>query len=230
MRHDDRRGLEGSSAMIRVLLADDHAVVRDGLRVLLEAAADIEVIGDAGNGREALRLARQQHPDVIVMDIAMPEMNGVEATEQLQENAPAARVVILSMHADATFVRQALRAGVAGYLLKGAAVAELPLALQSVIRGETYLTPKVSQHVIDGYLREETGEDPGPLEELTARQREILQLLAEGRSTKEIAGILDVSVKTVETHRMRLMDRLGIHDLPGLVRFAIRAGIVSPAE
>jgi DNA-binding NarL/FixJ family response regulator len=160
----------------------------------------------------------------------MPGLNGLEVARQAAKESPRTKVVMLSMHADAAYVRQALQAGVAGYLLKGAAVAELPLALQSVMRGETYLTPRVSQAVVQGFLREGDAQEPTAQEGLTKRQREILQLVAEGKSTKEIAQILDVSVKTIETHRMRLMDRLGIHDVPGLVRFAIRAGIVSPDE
>jgi DNA-binding NarL/FixJ family response regulator len=212
---------------MRVLLADDHTLVRAGIRSLLESVEGVEVVAETGDGRETLELIAKHRPDVALLDISMPGLSGLEVAKRAARESPRTRVIILSMHADRTHVTQALRAGVVGYLLKGAAVAELPLALQSVMRGETYLTPKISRHVVDGFL-EESEAEPGPLEGLTDRQREILQLIAEGRSTKEIAGLLDVSVKTVETHRARLMERLDIHDVPGLVRFAIRAGLVSP--
>ena len=215
---------------IRVLLADDHTLVRAGIRSLLEAQPGIEVVAETGDGREALELIVKHGPDVALLDIGMPSLNGLEVARRAAKESPRTRVIVLSMYADRSYVRQALGAGVAGYLLKGATVAELPLALQAVMRGETYLTPRISREVVQGFLRESESEAPGPLEGLTNRQREILQLIAEGRSTKEIARALDVSVKTVETHRMRMMDRLGIHDVPGLVRFAIRAGIVSSGE
>jgi len=210
---------------MRILLADDHTLVRAGLRALVESIPGAEVVGESGEGREALEMIGTLRPDVALLDIGMPGMNGLEVAKRAAEASPRTRVVILSMHAETTYVRQALRAGVAGYLLKGAAVAELPLALSSVMRGETYLTPRVSQAVVKDLLSDEPA-GPGPLEGLTQRQREILQLIAEGRSTKEIASVLDVSVKTVETHRARLMQRLGIRDVAGLVRFAIRAGLV----
>lgn len=209
----------------RILLADDHTLVRAGLRALVESIDGAEVVGESGEGRETLELIGTLRPDVVLLDIGMPGLNGLEVARRAAEASPRTRVIILSMHAEASYVRQALQAGVAGYLLKGAAVAELPLALASVMRGETYLTPRVSRTVVEGMLGDAA---PGadPLAGLTQRQREILQLIAEGRSTKEIAGILDVSVKTVETHRARLMERLGIHDVAGLVRFAIKAGLV----
>jgi DNA-binding NarL/FixJ family response regulator len=210
---------------MRVLLADDHTLVRAGIRSLLEAMDNVEVVAESGDGREALELIGKHRPDVALLDIGMPGLSGLEVAKRAADESPRTKVVILSMHADATYVTQALRAGVAGYLLKGAAVSELPLAFQAVMRGETYLTPKVSRSVVEGFLRDT---EPVPVEGLTARQREILQLIAEGHSTKEIARILEVSVKTVETHRTRLMDRLDIHDVPGLVRFAIRAGLVAP--
>jgi DNA-binding NarL/FixJ family response regulator len=216
-------------SVLRVLLADDHNLVRAGIRALLEASGGIEVVAESGDGREALELIIKHRPDVALLDIGMPGLNGLEVAKRAAQASPRTRIVILSMHADATYVRQALRAGAAGYLLKGAAVAELPLALQSVMRGETYLTPKISRTIVEGFLREDT-EEPGLLEALTARQREILQLIAEGKATKEIAQLLDLSVKTVETHRMRMMERLGIHDVAGLVRFAVRAGLVPPDE
>lgn len=211
---------------IRVLLADDHTLVRAGIRSLLETVDDVEVVAECGDGHEALELITRHRPDVALLDIGMPGMNGIEIARRSARVAPKMRVVILSMYDDKTHVRQAIRAGVAGYLLKGAAVAELPIAIAAVAAGQSYLTPKISRLVVDGLLHEEpVGADP--LEGLTQRQREILQLVAEGRSTKEIAGILDVSIKTIETHRARLMERLDIHDVPGLVRFAIRSGLVS---
>jgi DNA-binding NarL/FixJ family response regulator len=212
---------------VRILLADDHTLVRAGIRSLLEATEGMTVVAESGDGREALELIVKHRPDVALLDIAMPGLSGLEVARRSAQESPRTKVIILSMHADATYVRQAMRAGAAGYLLKGAAVVELPFAVQSVMRGEKYLTPQVSKTVVEGFLREGE-EDAGPLEGLTDRQREILQLVAEGRSTKEIAKTLDLSIKTVETHRTRIMDRLGIHDVPGLVRFAIRAGLVSP--
>ncbi len=214
---------------VRILLADDHTLVRAGIRSLLESVAGVEVVAESGDGREALELIARHRPDVALLDIGMPGLSGLEVAKRAAQESPRTRVIILSMHGDPIYVRQALRAGVSGYLLKGAAVAELPLAVQSVMRGETYLTPRISQTVVDGFLRD-TGQEADPLEGLTERQREILQLIAEGKSTKEIAHLLDLSAKTVETHRVRIMERLDIHDIPGLVRFAIRAGLVSSAE
>jgi DNA-binding NarL/FixJ family response regulator len=212
---------------IRVVLADDHTLVRAGIRSLLETIPDVEVVAECGDGREALELISRHRPDLALLDIGMPGMNGIEIARQTGKASPKTKIVILSMHDDKTHVTQAMRAGVAGYLLKGAAVAELPLAIESVMAGETYLTPRVSRHLVAGFLGDETGAGD-PLEGLSRRQREILQLIAEGRSTKEIAAIFEVSVKTIETHRARLMERLDIHDVPGLVRFAIRSGLVSP--
>jgi DNA-binding NarL/FixJ family response regulator len=211
---------------IRVLLADDHTLVRAGIRSLLETIQDVEVVAESGDGRETLELIALHRPDLVLLDIGMPGLNGVEIARQCERVSPKTRVVMLSMYDDRTHVMQAIRAGATGYLLKGAAVAELPLAVKAVMAGETYLTPRVSRHVVDGFLQDQQS-DADPLTGLTQRQREILQLIAEGKSTKEIAGVLDVSVKTIETHRARLMERLGIHDVPGLVRFAIRSGLVS---
>lgn len=212
---------------IRILLADDHTLVRAGIRSLLESLPDVEIVGECEDGREAVALVEKHSPDVAVLDIGMPGLNGIEAARRISATSSRTRIVMLSMHTEPTYVRQALEAGASGYLLKSAAASELPLAIRSVMRGETYLTPRISQEVVRGYLRPEEGSAPAPLAGLTGRQREILQLVAEGQSTKEIAHRLNVSIKTVETHRQRLMDRLDIHDVPGLVRFAIRAGIVS---
>jgi DNA-binding NarL/FixJ family response regulator len=213
---------------VRILLADDHTLVRAGIRSLLESVDGVEVVAECGDGREALELIGKHRPDVALLDIGMPGLNGLEVARRTERESPRTKIIVLSMHGDASYVKQALRAGVAGYLLKGAAVAELPLALQAVMKGETYLTPKISKQVVE--LMRDPGEESGTLNGLTTRQREILQLIAEGRSTKEIAAILEVSVKTVETHRARLMERLDIHDVAGLVRFAIREGLVTSEE
>jgi DNA-binding NarL/FixJ family response regulator len=213
----------------RILLADDHTLVRAGIRSLLESIDDVTVVAEAGEGREALELIARHRPDVALLDIGMPGLNGLEVAKRAPQASPRTRIIILSMHADPAYVKKALRAGAVGYLLKGASVAELPLAIQAVMRGESYLTPKVSSSVVEGILEQEDRESD-PLDDLTTRQREILQLIAEGQSTKEIAGILDISVKTVESHRLRMMERLDIHDVPGLVRFAVRAGLIHPAE
>lgn len=212
---------------IRILLADDHRLVRAGLRVLLQSLAGIQVVAEASNGIEAVRLAESHHPDIVIMDIGMEELNGLEAAARLAKLPTPPRVIILSMHATEEYVRRALQAGVAGYLLKGAEPAELEFALQAVMRGETYLTPAVSKQLVQDYL-EGARVKSDPLRELTPRQREVLQLIAEGNSTKEIAYKLGVSIKTVETHRGELMNRLDIHDVAGLVRYAIRTGLVSP--
>lgn len=212
---------------IRVLLADDHRLVRAGLRALLQSLAGVQVVAEAGNGYEALQLAEQHQPDIVIMDIGMEGLNGLESAARLAKFTPAPRVIILSMHANEEYVRRALQAGATGYLLKGAEPAELELALQAVMRGETYLTPAVSKQVVQNYLQG-SGVKTDPLQDLTPRQREVLQLIAEGHSTKEIAYKLNLSVKTVETHRGELMNRLNIYDVAGLVRYAIRTGLVTP--
>jgi DNA-binding NarL/FixJ family response regulator len=211
---------------MRVLLADDHGLVRAGIRSLLEKIPEVEVVGEASDGREALRLIGTEAPNVVLMDIAMKELGGLEALPRITKNFPSVKVIILSAHANEEYVIRALRSGAAGYMLKDAATLELELALRSVAQGKTYLSPSISRTVIDSYL-ERVGDESSPLEQLTARQREILQLIAEGKNTKEIAGMLDISIKTVEAHRLQLMARLTIHDVPGLVRFAIRSGLVS---
>jgi DNA-binding NarL/FixJ family response regulator len=216
---------------MRVLLADDHALVRAGIRALLAGLPDVESVVEAGDGQEALNVLRETKPDLALIDIAMPGLNGLELAARVAREAPGTRLVILSMHGTPAHVAQALRAGVSGYLLKDAAADELPVLLRAVMRGETYLSPAISKQVVDGYLgRTAAPTAPGDgaaLDVLTSRQREILQLVAEGKSTKEVAQLLDVSAKTVETHRGQIMERLGIHDLAGLVRYAIRTGLVS---
>jgi DNA-binding NarL/FixJ family response regulator len=211
---------------VRVLIAEDHALVRAGLRKLLESVSGVEVVGEAGDGRDAVAQVEAKAPEIALLDIAMPGLNGLEAAAKIVQDHPGTRVILLSMHANEEYVLQALRAGVTGYVLKDSALAELELAIEAVRRGDTYLSPTVSRHIGE-YVRR-TGGEPTPRESLTPRQREILQLIAEGHSTKGIAGALKVSVKTVETHRAALMDKLDIHDVAGLVRYAIRIGLVTP--
>ncbi|NOK61113.1 MAG: response regulator transcription factor [Chloroflexi bacterium AL-W] len=216
------------SAM-RVMLVEDHALVRAGIRSLLEKLPDLEVVAEAGDGRTALSLIAQHQPDVVLMDIKMAGLNGLEATSRIVRDLPGVRVVILSMYANEEYVIQALRVGASGYLLKDAGTAELEVAVRAAARGETYLSPAISRRMIQDYLQVVGGEG-GALEQLTPRQREVLQLVAEGHSVKEIAQILQISVKTVETHRAQLMERLDIHDVAGLVRYAIRVGLVASDE
>ena len=216
--------------MIRVAIADDHPIVRQGLRRIASDGAGISVAGEAASAVELFRLLAGAPVDVVLLDVSMPGSTFVETVRDLREKFPSVRVLVLSVHPEDQWALRALRAGASGYLLKEAAVEELPLALKAVMRGESYLTPKVSQAVVQGFLREGDLSAPDPLEGLTGRQREIMQLVAEGKSTKEIAAALDLSVKTVETHRARLMERLGIHDLPSLIRLAMRAGLIPPAE
>jgi len=211
---------------IRVMLADDHALVRAGLRALLQSLDGVQVVAEVGGGHEALQAVAAHQPDVVLMDIAMPGMNGLEAAERVMKQWPSVRLIVLSMYTNEDYVRQALAAGAAGYLQKGADPAELELAIKAVMRGETYLTPAVSKQVVQNYL-EQSAKKPGAVQDLTPRQREVLQLIAEGHSTKDIAQRLNLSVKTIETHRTELMHRLGIHDVAGLVRYAIRTGIVT---
>lgn len=215
--------------IVRVLLADDHTLVRAGLRKLLESIPDMDVVGEAGDGLELLELTEKLQPQLVLMDIAMPRLNGLETTGRLVKAWPDIRVLILSMHQNGEYVRQALRQGAVAYLLKDAAPLELELAIRAVLKGETYLSPAVSKGVVSDYVHRLRTEDE-PADALTPRQREVLQLIATGQSTKEIARKLDLSIKTVETHRTQLMKQLDIHEIAGLVRFAIRAGLVSATE
>ncbi|HEV1286997.1 MAG TPA: response regulator transcription factor [Bryobacteraceae bacterium] len=208
--------------MIKILLADDHALVRHGFRMILAAQPDMEIAGEAGNGRDAVELAQKLKPDVVVMDVAMPELNGIEATRRIIELAPRARVLALSMHKDAVYVREILRAGARGYLLKDSADADLIAAVRAVAKGEGYLSPGVSDAVLSDYRRHVTD----PLDLLTSREREVLQLIAEGKTNKEIATSLTLSVYTVEAHRGRLMEKLNLHSTGELVRFAVRSGLI----
>lgn len=211
---------------IRIVLADDHALVRAGIRALLEKLPGIEVVGEAGDGREALERIKTAAPHIVLLDISMAGLGGLEALPCIVRDFPAAKVIILSAHANEEYVLRALRSGAAGYMLKDAAAEELALAIKAVTQNQTYLSPSVSRTVIESYLTRAAGIE-GPIEILTPRQREILQLIAEGKNTKEIAGTLGISIKTAEAHRSQLMDRLGIHDVAGLVRFAVRIGLVS---
>ncbi len=210
---------------IRVVLADDHKMMREGLQALLRACENVEVVAEACDGHEALTAVNDHRPDVLITDIAMKGLNGFETTARVTKEHPHVRVIILSIHSHEEYVWQALRAGAVGYVLKDSDISELELAIASAARGEMYLAPAISKRVITDCLRRpEGGAERGS--SLTPRHREILQLIAEGNTTKRIAGILSLSAKTVETHRMQLMDRLGIHEVAGLVRYAIRHRIV----
>lgn len=218
---------------VRIVLADDHNIVRAGVRALLDNIPEMRVVAETGNGREALDLIRKHKPDVVLLDIAMPELNGLEVTQIVSKEFPPIKIIILSMHKSDEYVLQALRFGASGYLLKDTAANELELAINAVMKGEKYLAPFVSKSVIENLLTRIDIKDSSaeinklPLEKLTPRQREILQLIAEGNSTKEIAFKLNVSIKTVEAHRKQLMDRLHIYDIAGLVRYAMKVGIIS---
>ncbi len=208
--------------MIKILLADDHSLVRQGFKMILGAQPDMQIVGEAGNGREAVELAEKLQPDLIVMDVTMPELNGIEATRRLASVAPRARVLALSMHKDAVYVREILRAGARGYLLKDSVDADLLAAVRSVAKGEGYLSPGVSDAVLTDYRKHVTD----PLDLLTSREREVLQLIAEGKTNKEIATSLNLSVYTVEAHRGRIMEKLNLHSTGELVRFALRSGLI----
>lgn len=213
---------------ITIFLADDHTVVRDGLRALLEAQPDFQVIGDAANGREAVRLVRQLCPDITVIDIAMPQLNGIEAARQIRQTCPQTQVIFLSMYANSEHIFQALQAGARGYLLKEAAGTEVITAVRAVHAGQRYLSQQISDVVINNYMRlheANAGEDP--LSRLTSREREIMQLTVEGKSGVEIAEVLGLSLGTVNTYRSRLMQKLSLNDLPGLIKFAILRGLIS---
>jgi DNA-binding NarL/FixJ family response regulator len=212
---------------LRVIIADDHTLVRAGIRALLEKLPGVAVVGEAEDGREALNLVERLRPDVVLMDITMPGLNGLDAATRMTTTFPQVRVIILSMHNNEEYYWRAIKAGVAGYLLKKAATAELATALQCVARGEIYLSEEISKRLARKFLDQGMVDRKSPFEQLTHRQREILQLIAEGQNTKCIADILRISPKTVEYHRMKLMTELSVYDVPGLVRFALRVGLVS---
>ncbi len=215
---------------IRILLADDHALVRDGLRMILDAHHDLEVIGESGSGRDTIELARRLDPDVVLMDIAMPEMDGITATARLVEERPQVQVVVLSMHATSEHIYRALKAGARGYLVKESAGAEVVDAVRAVASGRRYLSQRIADTVLDEYTRLRGDErDHSPLERLSPREREVLQLVAEGRSSAAIAKLVNLSPKTIDTYRSRLMKKLGLDDLAGLIRFAVEHGLVRPS-
>jgi two-component system response regulator NreC len=207
---------------IRILLADDHRMVRQGFRLILESQDDMEVVGEAGNGREAVEQATALQPDVVVMDVTMPELNGIEATRRLRDLAPRTHVLALSVHRDGVYVREIVRAGAEGYILKESADTELLAAVRAVSEGNSYLSPEVAGAVLKDYRRQAVN----PMDQLSPREREILQLVAEGMTNKDIAGRLSLSVYTVDGHRTRIMEKLGLHSVGELIRFAVRNGIV----
>lgn len=211
---------------IQVFLADDHAVVREGLCSLLEAQGDIQVVGQAADGRETVRQVRQLRPEVVIMDIAMPELNGIEATRQICEQCPSIKVIILSMLSTTEHIFRALQAGARGYLLKEVVVKEVVTAVRAVHAGRRYLSQRIDEIVIENFLTgDQQAQAPSPIEKLSSREREILQMVVEGKSSLDISKILYLSPKTVDTYRSRIMEKLGIHDLPRLVKFAISHGL-----
>jgi two-component system response regulator NreC len=213
---------------IRIVLADDHKLMRSGLRVLLEQQQDFAVVGEASDGREAVTLVSSQKPDVLVMDIGMPNLNGIEAAAQITQNHPEISVVMLSMHSDESYVLRALKAGAKGYLLKDSAETDLIRAVHSVAEGKSFFSPAVSKVLLDDYVRKlkRSGTDD-PYDLLTPREREVLQLVAEGKSNKDVAQLLNLSVYTVETHRSNIMEKLNLHGVPELILYAVRKGIIS---
>lgn len=214
--------LTSSSKKTRILLVDDHTVVRHGFRMILDAQPDMEVVGEASNGREAVTEAGRLTPDVVVMDVTMPELNGIEATRRIGESVPRARVLALSMHKDSVYVREILRAGARGYLLKDAPQDDLVTAVRALARGEGFISSAVSDAVLSDYRKHVTD----PIDLLTTREREVLQMIAEGKTNKEIATTLTLSVYTVEAHRGRIMEKLNLHSSGELVRFAVRNGLI----
>ncbi|MGA2172280.1 MAG: response regulator transcription factor [Sedimentisphaerales bacterium] len=210
---------------IRILLADDHKITRQGLHSLLEKQQDMEVVAEAENGRTAVRLAAELAPDVVIMDLTMPDLNGVEATKQILNKSPDIKIIALSMHSDSLFVTEMLKSGAAGYLLKECAFEELTRAIRTVMGSKTYLSPSISGVVVEDYIQRLSKTDSSNSDILSDREREVLQLLAEGNSTKQVALKLHISVKTVETHRRQIMSKLNIHTVAELTKYAIRKGI-----
>jgi two-component system, NarL family, response regulator NreC len=211
---------------VRILLADDHTILRDGIRALLDDEPDMVVVGEAEDGRTAVRLACQLKPDVVIMDIAMPLLNGLEATRQIKHDCPQVKVLILTMHENEEYIRQVLASGAMGYILKDAAARELLDAIHTVQRGEAVLSPAITRLVIENYLRWGDLQKDNPSNGLSPREREVLQLIAEGYSNKQIAEILCISIKTVQAHRMRLMSKLDLHDRADLIKYAIQRKII----
>jgi two-component system response regulator NreC len=214
--------------MKTVLLVEDHALVRRGIRTMLEVEADMKVVGECGDGREAVRLFNRLRPDLVLMDVVMPDLNGIETTRQMVASRPGSRIIMLSMHADGQYVVESFRAGASGYVLKDAAFGELLSAIKAVRDGKRYLSPPLSEAALTDYVRATRGErSVSELDILSNREREVLQLIGEGNSSAEIAGKLEISVRTVETHRQHIMEKLHIHSVAGLTKFAIRHGLCS---
>jgi DNA-binding NarL/FixJ family response regulator len=208
-------------------MADDHKIIRDGLRSLLDQQPDMQVLAEAENGREAIRLARQHRPDVMIMDISMPDLNGIDATRQVVSEVPGIKIIALSMHSDRHFVEGMLKVGVSGYLLKDCAFDELIRAIRAVMINQTYLSPGIAGTVIKDYVNHLSSNIPEESVELSTREREVLQLIAEGKTTKQIAGNLNISIKTIESHRRKIMDKLNLHTIAELTKYALRAGLTS---
>jgi DNA-binding NarL/FixJ family response regulator len=211
----------------KVLLVDDHAILRDGLKMVLDAQPGITVVGEAENGREALDLVEELHPDVVVMDIAMPQMNGAEATRQIKRRFPQTRVVILTMHENQQYLMQIVNAGATGAVLKRSAGSELVTAVKAAARGESFFSPSMASMLLEDYRVRLQEDEPDDADMFTEREREVLQLVAEGKTNKEISDLLTVSIKTVQTHRAHIMEKLGAHDRTDLVRYAMRKGIIT---
>jgi DNA-binding NarL/FixJ family response regulator len=214
----------------RIIIADDHRIVRQGLRALIEKHPDMQVMGEAATGREAVVMVRELLPDIILMDVSMPDMNGIEATRRIKSEYPQIRILALSMHSDRRFAMEMLKAGASGYLLKDSAFEEMAHAIRAVMSGHTYLCHKIADVVIKNYINLTAKQESSAFSELTVREREVLQLIAEGKSTKEIASALEVSVKTVETHRQQMMEKLGVRSVAELTKYAIREGLTSIEE
>jgi len=214
--------------MIRIVLADDHTIMRSGLRAVLDRYADMQVVGEAADGRQAIQCVEQNHPDVIVMDVAMPNLNGIEAARQISAKHAGVSIVVLSMHSDEGYVLRALKAGARGYLLKDSAEGDLITAIRAVSQGKAFFSPAISRMLVDDYMRQlqQRGVEDS-YELLTTREREILQLLAEGRANKDIARMFGLSLYTVETHRSNIMEKLNLHGIPELMLYAIRKGVIS---
>jgi two-component system response regulator NreC len=213
---------------IRILIADDHSIVREGVRMILDGQEDFEVVGEASTGRQALEEARRLRPDVVVMDISMPDMTGIEATRKIRSELSQTQVMGLTMHEDESYVFELLKAGAAGYVLKRAAAEDLVAAVRASHQGEAFLYPTVAKLVVQDFLQRATAQDRATLDGLTEREREVLTLIAEGLTNQEIAGRLYISIKTVQTHRAHIMEKLNLHDRTELVRYAIRKGLIEP--
>lgn len=213
--------------IVKLIIADDHKIVRDGLRALIERQPSMKVVAEASNGITTVKLAKQFLPDIVIMDIGMPDLNGIDATRKIMEETKGVKVIALSMHSDRRFVIEMLKAGASGYLLKDSAFEELTVAINTVLAGQPYLSPKITDVVLKEYVHKLPGNKPSVFSILTSREREVLQLIAEGKSTKEIASILNISIKTVDTHRQQIMDKLNIHSIAELTKYAIREGLTS---